>query len=427
MGEAIESKGRGLAKPIVVGWLLVIVFVGVCANLVDYRHHLRIFQLAWMVGFVGFGLIVYALHEIETSRLGSWPMWFLGIVLIRVALLHTVPSDDLHRYVWEGKIQRHGLNPYVTIPANTNDPILIREDPNWPRINHPDYPAIYPPLSQLMFRLTSAISDSVLVVKAFIVLFELMAIHLLGQLLVRIGRAPHWASIFALCPLTITSFAIEGHQDTLMLCALAAAGLASSRDRLWFCAVLLGAAISAKTVAVVLMPWIAFRKPLAVPVTFAVVVACYLPFADAGWHVFDSLLRFGDSTTSLGAIVTLLDSWVGDRTARIIAATIVATYAIVLAIKRLELPKYATRIFAALVLALPVVHAWYLTWFLFFAWSRVRWAWIVLCWAAVVYFEADGNRAQTGEWVMPAWVFAAWFSPFALAWIVERYLGFDKS
>jgi hypothetical protein len=415
-----ESNGTGLAKPIVVGWLLVAVFAATCAVLVDYRQQLRIFQLAWVVGAIGYGLIVYAILRNKVQRWGSWSMWMVGIVALRLTLLHTVPSDDLHRYVWEGKIQRYGLNPYTTIPANIKDPILIREDPNWSRINHPDYPAIYPPLSQLVFRLTSAISNSVCVVKTILVLIELLAVWILGQLLLALGRAPHWASVYALCPLSITSFAIDGHQDTLMLLALAGACLCAHRKHIWWCGALLGAAISAKTVAVVLLPWLVFRRPVALLAALAVMVACYLPYSDAGWHVFDSLLRFGDSTTSLGAWVTVTEPILGERPSRILGALIVATFAIYLAIKRLDLPQYANRVFAALVLVLPVVHAWYLTWMLFLVWSRIRCAWLILSVAAVVCFEAEGMRAQTGAWVMPSWVFAAWYAPFSLAWIIER-------
>ncbi|GJM25553.1 MAG: hypothetical protein DHS20C16_19680 [Phycisphaerae bacterium] len=420
MGETNEPNGSWPAYPILFGWLLVVVFVATCAALIDYRQHLRIFQVAWVIGAIGFSLIVYSLCRKKASRLGSWSVWMLGFVAIRLALLHTVPSDDLHRYVWEGKIQRYGLNPYTTVPDKVNEPILIREDPNWPRINHPDYPAIYPPLSQLVFRLTSTFGNSVYIVKTLIVLIELLAISVLGQLLLAIGRTPQWAAIYALCPLSITAFAIDGHQDTLMLLALAAASLAATRKQFWKCGMLLGAAISAKTVALVLIPWLFLRRPIALLATLAVMIACYLPFADAGWHVFDSLLRFGDSTTSLGALVTMTEPVLGERPSRMLAALIVAAFAIFLALKRLDLPQYATRVFAGLVLALPVVHAWYLTWFLFFAWSRIRIAWLLLCVAAVVYFEADGIRARTGEWMMPSWVFAAWYAPFAAAWIVER-------
>ncbi len=419
MGETNESNDHRLAKPILFGWLLVIAFVGVCAFLIDYRHHLRAFQIAWGVGCVGYGLIIFALIRHPSHRLGSWPIWFLGIVAIRIALLHTVPSDDLHRYVWEGKIQRYGLNPYVTVPENIDHVELTQNDSNWSRINHRDFPAIYPPLSQLLFRLTSMIGDSVYIVKGAIVFIELLAILVLGRLLIALDRSPHWAAVFALCPLTITTIAIDGHQDSLMILALATASLAATRKLFWMCGAFLGAAISTKTVALILLPWLFFQRPLALVATVAVAVICYLPFADAGIHVFDSLLRFGNSETSLGLLVTMIEPVLGGDQARMFAAFVVAAFAMALATKRLELPQYAARVFAMLIFALPVVQAWYLNWFLAFAWSRVRIAWLILCMLAIFYFEAEASLALTGEWKMPSWVFAAWYAPFALAWVVE--------
>lgn len=340
-------------------------------------------------------------------------------MLVRVALLHTVPSDDLHRYVWEGKIQRYGLNPYTTVPLDITEPDLTANDPNWARINHPDYPAIYPPLAQLVFRVTSWFSDSVYVVKASMVLFELLAIGLLGKLLIALGRSPQWAALYALNPLAISAVAIDGHQDSLMLLALALACLTAQRNRWWWCGLWLGVAISTKTVALVLAPWLLFRRPIALLVTAFVIAICYIPFADAGLRVFDSLLRFGDTTTSLGWVVTTFEPLLGERPVRVVGALMLAAFAFGLASKKLDLPTFATRVFAALILVMPVVHAWYLTWMLFFSWARVRYAWLILCGAAFVYFEADGIRAQTGTWSMPAWVCPAWYAPFLVAWIVE--------
>src|SRR5262249_4410464 len=31
------------------------------------------------------------------------------------------PDDDIHRYVWDGRVQRLGYNPYIEVPSN---PIL---------------------------------------------------------------------------------------------------------------------------------------------------------------------------------------------------------------------------------------------------------------------------------------------------------------
>ncbi|NOX58604.1 MAG: DUF2029 domain-containing protein [Planctomycetes bacterium] len=422
MQETNDSNRRVLPRSVIMGWCLIAIFVAISAGLVNYRDHLRYFQLGWLISLVGYAAIVFSLSKLPGSRLGSWRVWLIGIALFRVALIHTVPSDDLHRYVWEGKIQRFGLNPYTTLPIDVERPELTQDDPNWSKINHPDYPAIYPPLAQLLFRLTSSFGDSIYTVKFVLVLFELLAILLLGRLLVAHNLAPHWASLYALCPLSIASVAIEGHQDSMMLAGLALMAIAASRKRFVWCGVWLGAAISVKTVAIVLVPWLLFRRPIALLATAAVCAACYLPYSDAGWHVFDSLYRFGQTTTSMGLVATTLSPIIGEDGVRILGALSLLTFAMWLASKRTDLPTFATRSFAALILVMPVVHAWYLTWFLFFSWARIRFAWLVFCGAAVVYFEAEGIRAATGQWNMPTWVFYAWYAPFGICWFAESAL-----
>ena len=78
----------------------------------------------------------------------------LGIIC-RIALLPVLPCDDIYRYVWEGKLWLNGLNPYHLAPID--DSLIPFRDPNWHKINHPDFPAIYPPLSQLWFAFTVAL------------------------------------------------------------------------------------------------------------------------------------------------------------------------------------------------------------------------------------------------------------------------------
>lgn len=70
--------------------------------------------------------------------------------LLRLALLCETPrlSDDIYRYIWDGRVQAAGINPYRYIPA---DPKLapLRDEEIYPHINRRNYaPTIYPPMTQ---------------------------------------------------------------------------------------------------------------------------------------------------------------------------------------------------------------------------------------------------------------------------------------
>ena len=65
-------------------------------------------------------------------------------------------SDDVFRYVWDGRVQLHGVHPYRHAPL---DPELagLRDDVVWPRINHPELRTIYPPVAQASFAALAAL------------------------------------------------------------------------------------------------------------------------------------------------------------------------------------------------------------------------------------------------------------------------------
>src|SRR5690606_24069474 len=61
-------------------------------------------------------------------------------------------SDDLYRYIWEGKVILSGHNPFVEAPDSAALPSLAEKYPEVHRhVNHPEFAAIYPPVAQLLF------------------------------------------------------------------------------------------------------------------------------------------------------------------------------------------------------------------------------------------------------------------------------------
>jgi len=71
----------------------------------------------------------------------------VGLVLAAVwhiAFLHLPAGadDDIHRYVWDGRLQRLGYNPYLVVP---NDPAVKElHTPETRNVNNPDLASPYP-------------------------------------------------------------------------------------------------------------------------------------------------------------------------------------------------------------------------------------------------------------------------------------------
>ncbi len=73
-------------------------------------------------------------------------------LLCRLILLPHEHSDDINRYLWEGELVNHGINPYVYAPDAPMLSDMAAKDPFHQYINHPENPAAYPPLMLYFFQ-----------------------------------------------------------------------------------------------------------------------------------------------------------------------------------------------------------------------------------------------------------------------------------
>src|SRR6185503_20921302 len=99
-------------------------------------------------------------------------------IIFRLSILFAPPylSDDIYRYVWDGRVQAAGINPFRYIPA-APELAHLRDDAIYPKINRRDWSyTIYPPVAQAVFFVTTRISESVVWMKATMLGFELVTI-----------------------------------------------------------------------------------------------------------------------------------------------------------------------------------------------------------------------------------------------------------
>jgi hypothetical protein len=226
-------------------------------------------------------------------------IWIVLIVAvaIRVPVLFTPPilSSDIYRYIWDGRVQLAGINPYLFVPA---DPALakLRDEAIFPHINRADYAhTIYPPAAQLVFAATARVAQSVFAEKAFMVGFEAIAIFCALRLL-RLARLPaERVLIYAWNPLTVWSFACDGHADAIGIALLAGALLLRSLRRDGIAGVLFGAAIRVKFLPAAVAPalWRRGAGWRLAAAAIATILALYAYYADAGSRVLGFLAGYG--------------------------------------------------------------------------------------------------------------------------------------
>jgi hypothetical protein len=216
----------------------------------------------------------------------------LGVaVAMRIAVLLAPPylSSDVYRYVWDGRVQGAGINPYRYIPA---DPALahLRDADIFPRINRGNYaPTIYPPAAEAIFYGVTRISERVTAMRAAMVVFEAAAVALLLSLLAGAGLPATRIIVYAWHPLPLWEFAGSGHIDAAII-AFVALALWTRRSAGWLAGPALALAVLVKIYPIVVFPALWRRWNWRMPVLFAAALGlAYLPFLGVGWGVFGFL------------------------------------------------------------------------------------------------------------------------------------------
>jgi len=212
-------------------------------------------------------------------------------IAFRLSILFAPPylSDDIYRYVWDGRVQAAGINPYRYIPA-APELAQLRDETIYPKINRKDWAhTIYPPVAQIVFFLTTRISESVTWMKATMLLFELVTFWAVVQLLTLLNRPRQLLLMYAWHPLVIWEFAGSGHVDAISIAFIALALLAWQRKSDLGAGFTLACATLVKLFPVVLAPAVLKRWRIA-PVLATTIVAGYLAYISVGpGAVFGSL------------------------------------------------------------------------------------------------------------------------------------------
>lgn len=326
-------------------------------------------------------------------------LWHLPFLLMPAGT-----DDDVHRYVWDGRLQRLGYNPYVVVP---NDPAFGALHTDETRnLNNPEVTSPYPAGAQLFFRAVTAIHESAFAFKVAFVACELAIVPLLLAELRRVGLGEHWVLAYAWSPLLVTCVTYSGHVDILgiLLLLVSVAGL----ERRWqtFAAITFGLAVAVKFLPIVLTPLYWRRVRVRDGVLAALIVGLlYVPFLRGGSvptgsiGVFVHRFRFNDPVFA--------------EIERIVRPQIVAGLAVLVglataAVLRRRQDGYSSQAFAwpmaASLLCAPVVYPWYLLWLLPFVRSVSTVPLIIWTISILPTFYVWHLRMLGRQWVVPGWI-----------------------
>lgn len=272
--------------------LLALDAAGVAMLMLDRR----VPAAAFMTCLCAAGLLwLLAVAVVRGARLPRRSIWLvLGVAVAMRAMTFCVTpyplSSDIYRYVWDGRVQLAGINPYRYLPI-APELAPLRDATVYPLINRAEYAhTIYPPAAEMIYALAAAVTPGVFGMKLMMVAFDALAIVALVGLLRIAGRHPAEVLIYAWLPLPVWEIAGSGHIDAVAAGLLALALLVAVRGRTIWSGVLLAAATLTKFLPAVVVP--AFWQPRdwRLPAAFAItLVLLYLPYLGVGWHVLGFL------------------------------------------------------------------------------------------------------------------------------------------
>ncbi len=247
---------------LILGFGVVFITYGIA------RHESLPLLSTYTVCFVAYLMVLY--HTRQQSA--SLVRWLLGFAfLCRLLLLPAIPnlSDDVYRFIWDGRLWNQGINPFAYLPSEIMASGLYQQlsgiDTTLFRmLNSPDYFTIYPPVNQLIFSLATwlfphSVTGSIIMIRLCILLAEGLNLILLYQLLQQVRWPVRYGLLYAFNPLVILELTGNLHFEALMLTFLLSSLYFFNRGQRFIAALFFALAVCTKLIPLILLP-LYFRR-----------------------------------------------------------------------------------------------------------------------------------------------------------------------
>ena len=336
-------------------------------------------------------------------------------------------DDDIHRYVWDGRVQRLGYNPYTVVPS---DPALAGLHTSETRtLNNPEVPSPYPAGAQLFFRAVTSIHESTFALKVAFVVCDLAIVFVLLDVLRRTRQGAHWVLAYAWHPLLAIEVAGSGHVDIVgaLLLLISAASLV----RRWrtVAAISLGFAVAVKFLPIVLLPFYWKRVRMRDGALVAIVLGLlYVPFFNQGRIPIGSLGTYVQRFRFNDPVFATLERMTAPQVAAGLAVLVGFLNAIWMRRKSAEgsSDAFAWPIAASLLCA-PVVYPWYMLWLLPFMRSTSTVPIMIWTLSIIPTYYVWHLRIVGRPWVVPDWIMMLEYGSVAVAAAIIAFLRIRRS
>ena len=229
------------------------------------RENFLALSSAYLVAFTSY------LFIIRQSDEGVFRRLLAAAVLLRLSFLFSFPalSDDFYRFVWDGRLFIHGINPFAFTPdgyimqSSLKNPLeALNEGQVFQLMNSPEYFSVYPPACQFVFGFAALVSPhnllgNIIILRLFAIAAEIGTIVLSAKLLsfFKLPQKNVWW--YAFNPLVIIELSGNLHFEFLMIffLILAIFLIVKSRNTFLWSAVAFACSAAVKLVPLMFLPF----------------------------------------------------------------------------------------------------------------------------------------------------------------------------
>lgn len=246
-------------------------------------------------------ILVFILHHLKFKN-WTYKNMIVLCIGIRAILLFSEPnlSDDYYRYLWDGNLVTHDINPYLILPSEAVEEYKTVVDLEiYHKFNSQNYYSVYPPVCQFISSISITLGGSTeyatIILRVFVLMAEIGSLFFLGFLLKFYKKPVYYIMLYGLNPLILLELTVNLHFEAFLIFFMLGSLYFYCKSRYIFSGIFWGLAISTKILPIVYLIYL-FRKTelkkaiLISGVAILTLSISFLPF----WN-FQILSNIGDS------------------------------------------------------------------------------------------------------------------------------------
>lgn len=218
-------------------------------------------------------------------------------IVCRILLLLSFPtlSDDVYRFIWDGRLLTNGINPFLQLPTyylGLDAPLGINEA-LFSQLNSQGYFTIYPPIAQIIFWLAAVVSPdnilaSIVVMRLVNIIADLGVLWFMLKLLDHYKLPKRSALLFFLNPLVVLELTGNLHHEGIMLLFILGGIYFAIKQRWYISGSFWALAVATKLLPLIFLPFLLFKNKISNSIklfssSIVTILMLFIPFLNVGF------------------------------------------------------------------------------------------------------------------------------------------------